>query len=58
MTQDWHSWFAYWPVKTPTGWVWLGWVDKRAINVPWEDFYSDGATLTTTHHEYRRKDKR
>ncbi|WBL18489.1 hypothetical protein [Citricoccus sp. NR2] len=52
---DWHSFFALWPVRTSTGWVWLHWVDRRAVDVEWADYYGDGTTLTTRHYEHRRK---
>lgn len=58
MTRDWHSYFAWRPVRTPTGWVWLHWVDRRAIDVEWADFYGPGDHLIARYHEYRRKHDR
>lgn len=55
MTHNWHSWFALWPVETPDGWVWLQWVDRRAVDVEWADFYGPGDHLIARFHEYRRK---
>lgn len=55
MTHDWHSFFAYYPVRTPDGWTWLHWVERRAVTDVHRDYYGDGRTLTTRHYEYRRK---
>lgn len=55
---DWHSFFALWPVRTPDGWVWLHWVDRRLTTETHRDYYGDGRVLYVTRWEYRRKHDR
>lgn len=26
---EWHSWFAWYPVRTQTGWTWMQWVNRK-----------------------------
>lgn len=28
---EWHQWFAWYPVRTPHYWVWLEWVTRRRM---------------------------
>ncbi len=48
---EWSPWFAWWPVRTETGWMRMGWVEARAIRELVSS--DDGFCGTNEQYEFR-----